>query len=58
MDPGQLQAQVAGKTLSEARSILGAYGSVEVSVWPDFIPTIPNDVRRINLTIQSPDIPR
>ncbi len=59
VDPGKLQQQVAGKTLSEARSILGAYGHVEVSVWPDFIPTIPNDIRRINLTIQDPttDIP-
>jgi hypothetical protein len=56
VDPAKLQAQVIGKTLSEARSILAAYGQVDVSVWPDFIPTIPNDIRRINLTIQNPDI--
>ena len=58
VDPAQLQEQVRGKTLSEARSILQAYGTVVVSVWPDFVPTIPNDVRRINLTIETPEIPK
>lgn len=58
VDPAQLQEQVRGKTLSEAQSILQAYGTVVVSIWPDFVPTIPTDVRRINLTIETPDIPK
>jgi hypothetical protein len=54
IDPAALAQQIHGKTVLEARSILAAYGSVEVSVWPDFIPTIPDDARRINLTIEDP----
>ncbi len=56
IDPAVLSQQVHGKTVSEARSILAAYGTVEVSVWPDFIPTIPDDAQRINLTIQDPQV--
>jgi hypothetical protein len=56
IDKGALTQQIRGKTVSEARSILAAYGTVEVSVWPDFIPTIPDDTRRINLVIEDPQI--
>lgn len=58
VDPAQLEELVRGKTLSEARSILQPYGTAAVSIWPDFVPTIPTDVRRINLTIENPEIPR
>ena len=60
-DPPDSQAltqQIRGKTVSEARSILAAYGTVEVSVWPDFIPTIPDDARRINVAIEDPQVPQ
>jgi Baseplate J-like protein len=58
IDASALEDSIRGKTISEARSILEPYGTVELSVWPDFIPTIPDDVRRINLTIESPELPR
>ena len=56
IDPAVVAQQIHGKTVSEARSILAVYGSVDVSVWPDFIPTIPDDARRINLTIEDPQV--
>lgn len=56
LDEAQLKDLVRGKTVSEARSILAPYGTVDVSVWPDFIPTIPGDTRRIDLTIQDPQV--
>jgi len=56
IDPAALSNRIHGKTVSEARSILAEYGSVEVSVWPDFIPTIPDDARRINVTIEDPQV--
>lgn len=54
----EIIAKIAGKPISEARSILAAYGTVEVSIWPDFIPNIPDDARRINLTIEDPKVPQ
>jgi hypothetical protein len=56
IDSEALRQQIRGKTVSEARSILALYGAVEVTVWPDFIPTIPDDARRINLTIENPQV--
>ncbi len=56
IDAEVLKHDIHGKTVSEARSILAAYGTVEVSVWPDFIPTIPDDERRINVAIDDPQI--
>jgi hypothetical protein len=56
IDPATVKEQIRGKTVSEARSILAAYGTVEVSVWPDFIPTIPDDARRINVAIEDPQV--
>ncbi len=56
LDEAKLKDLVRGKTVSEARSILAPYGTVDVSVWPDFIPTIPGDTRRIDLTIQDPQV--
>ncbi|MBA2570612.1 MAG: baseplate J/gp47 family protein [Chloroflexi bacterium] len=49
-----LVAAVRGKKISEARVILGAYGSVEITPWPDFIDTVPDDARRIDLTLLDP----
>lgn len=56
IDKAALTQKIHGKTVSEARSILAEYGTAEVSVWPDFIPTIPDDARRINLTIEDPQV--
>lgn len=53
-----LVAAIKGKTVSDARSILAPYGTVAISIWPDFVPTIPDDERRINLTIENPQFPR
>jgi hypothetical protein len=58
VDAAKLEESIRGKTLSEARSILEPFGTVVLTVWPDFIPTIPDDTRRINLTVENPAIPR
>ncbi|MBA2275448.1 MAG: baseplate J/gp47 family protein [Chloroflexi bacterium] len=54
VDHADLVAAIRGRTLSEARAILAAYGSVTISPWPDFIDTVPDDARRINLTVLEP----
>lgn len=58
LDPANLKETLKGKTIAEARSILGELGAAEVSVWPDFLSNLPDDVRRIDLTINDPVVPQ
>jgi hypothetical protein len=57
-DQDALVQAIKGKTVSDARSILASYGEADITIWPDFVPSIPDDPRRINLTIESPVFPR
>ena len=54
LEQSALVAAVRGKSIDEARVILGGYGGVEITPWPEFIGTVPDDPRRINLTILDP----
>ena len=54
VDHSELVAAIRGRTVSEARAILDAYGSVSITPWPDFIDTVPDDARRIDLTVLEP----
>lgn len=53
-DQQSLVNQVRGKTVAEAKDILGAYGTVDVVMWPDFIDRLPDQVSRISLTVTPP----
>jgi hypothetical protein len=53
-DQASLLAQVRGRTVSEARDILSAYGMVDILMWPDFIDRLPDQVSRISLTVTPP----
>ncbi|MBA2489297.1 MAG: baseplate J/gp47 family protein [Chloroflexi bacterium] len=54
LDPAPMVQAIRGRTISEARGILAAYGSVEITPWPDFIDAVPDDPRRIDLAILEP----
>lgn len=54
IDHSELVAAIRGRTVSEARAILDSYGSVSITPWPDFIDTVPDDARRIDLTVLEP----
>ena len=54
VDQAAAVAAIRGRTVVEARAILNAYGSVSITPWPDFIDTVPDDARRINLTVLEP----
>jgi hypothetical protein len=46
IDPAAIEAEILGKPLAEARTILARYGTVQLSVWPDWVGTVPTfDVR-------------
>ena len=53
-DQQSLLSQVRGKTVTEARDILAAYGMVDIVMWPEFIDRLPDQVSRISLTVTPP----
>jgi hypothetical protein len=53
-DQQTLVGQVRGKTVKQAKDILGAYGTVNIVMWPDFIDRLPDQVSRISLTVTPP----
>ncbi len=51
-----LRAEVVGKSLAEAKSILSPYGAVEISVLPDWSSTLPSFDFRIDLRLIAPAV--
>ncbi len=49
IDPAAIEAQIRGKSLAEARSILDGYGRVDLRVWPDWVGTIPTLDARVDV---------
>jgi baseplate J-like protein len=56
LDVEALREQVKGKPVDEARDILEGYGEVTLSVWPDWVGTIPTIDARLELTV-GPEAP-
>jgi hypothetical protein len=48
----EVRALVKGKTAEEAEALLGDYGSVEVTLWPDWVTTITTLDARLTVTIE------
>jgi hypothetical protein len=53
VDREALIAQIRGLVLAEARAQLDDYGEVQITLWPDWVSTIPTDTSRISLTIEA-----
>ncbi len=51
LDPDSLKARVKGMTVSAAQVILDRLGTATITLSPDFMPTLPDDPARIDLTI-------
>jgi hypothetical protein len=54
IDQAALIGQIKGLLLGDARSRLDAYGDVDITVWPDWVSTIPTHTDRITFTIGDP----
>lgn len=50
LDPGTIEARILGQPLAEARAILATYGEADLSVWPDWVGTIPTLDSRVEVT--------
>jgi hypothetical protein len=54
VDQAALIESIRGLVLPEARTKLAAYGDAQVTLWPDWVTTIPDNVDRITLTLAEP----
>jgi hypothetical protein len=54
VDQTQLRAEIRGLVLAQARSRLDDFGDASISLWPDWVTTIPTNDDRIDLTIGEP----
>jgi hypothetical protein len=54
LDPGQLEALIRGKPLDEARSLLSDFGQVELTVWPEWVTTVPTLDARVDVRTERP----
>jgi len=52
LEPATLKAMVLGKPIAEAKSILEAFGQVEINVSPDWSGSVPSFDSRVDLTVQ------
>lgn len=54
VDQDALLAEIRGLGTPQARSRLEAYGDVSISLWPDWVTTIPTNGDRIDFTLGEP----
>jgi len=49
VDAAAIEAEIRGKSLTDARTILERYGETQLSVWPDWVGTIPTLDARVDV---------
>ena len=57
LDVSVLRVKIHGLGLPQARTVLGEYGDVTITVWPDWVTTIPSSDDRLSFTITTPASP-
>jgi hypothetical protein len=51
LDPDAIEREIMGQPLTQAREILATYGEAELTVWPDWVGTIPTLESRVEVAI-------
>lgn len=54
VDHDTLVRQIEGLVLAQARARLEAYGQVQITLWPDWVSSVPSNPDRISLTVGEP----
>ena len=49
IDPAAIEGEIRGKSLTEAQAVLDGYGRAELSVWPEWVGTIPTLDARVEV---------
>ncbi|MEA2577601.1 MAG: hypothetical protein QOD78_1189, partial [Chloroflexota bacterium] len=50
LDTTAIKAEIMGKPIDQARQILGTYGESQLTVWPDWVGTVPTLDSRVEVT--------
>jgi hypothetical protein len=50
VDTAAIKAEIMGKPIEQARQILGTYGASQLTVWPDWVGTVPTLDSRVEVT--------
>jgi Baseplate J-like protein len=53
-DAAELKRLILGKPFDEARSILAPFGDVELTLWPDWVTSVPTLDARVDVEVQPP----
>jgi hypothetical protein len=53
-DAAELKRLILGKPFDEARSILAPFGDVELTLWPDWVTSVPTLDARVDVEVQQP----
>ena len=54
VDPAAVEARIRGKSLADAKAILDGYGQSELTVWPDWVGSIPTLDQRVEVRMAEP----
>ena len=54
LDPAAIEREIIGKPLAQAREILARYGEADLTVWPDWVGTIPTIESRVEVSTTEP----
>ncbi len=49
VDPAAVEARIRGKSLKDAKAILDTYGQSQLTVWPDWVGSIPTFDQRVDV---------
>lgn len=49
IDPAAIEAEIRGKSLTDAKAILDRYGQSQLSVWPEWVGTVPTLDARVDV---------
>ena len=55
LDPAALRDEIKGRSVDEAKQILGRYGTVAIDTWPGFVSSIPTFDFRLDLRVEGQD---
>jgi hypothetical protein len=51
LDPADIQAAILGKTEAEARAILDGFGTSQLTLWPDWVTSVPTMSSRVEVRV-------
>ena len=56
LDPEAIEQEIMGKPLAQAREILATYGESDLTVWPDWVGTVPTIDSRVEVSTPQPEV--